>query len=71
MSNDFKDPKYSLLVAILDECARANRVRRHFPSGYGLDVSDIDIVWLYEKLTALGANLESAEASQGTPHETA
>ena len=51
-------PEYALLVEILEECARHGRIRRDHPSGYGIDLSDIDIEWLYQKLTEIGANLK-------------
>lgn len=51
MKYPYEDPKYKILVEILHACADHG-------SGYGIDVSDIDIEWLYDKLTELGANLD-------------
>ena len=57
MKYEFEKPKYKKLIEILEESARCGRLGRSNPSGFGLDVSDIDIKWLYEKLVSLGAEL--------------
>ena len=59
MRSGYNDPKYAVLVEILRECATSDRSDGTRPSGYGIDVSDIDIEWLYDKLVSLGANLEA------------
>ncbi len=60
MGQEYDKPKYALLIEILDEAARPHRVRRCYPSGYGIDISDIDIEWLYQKLTEIGADLKKS-----------
>ena len=64
MEYEYDKPKYARLIAILEECARSQRMRSSYPSGYGIDISDIDIAWLYETLTELGANLKDAEQTK-------
>ena len=59
MTEIYDLPKYQKLVQILETCAKRGRLRSSFPSGYGIDISDIDIEWLFEKLVNLGADLEA------------